>query len=280
MRARQVLAVMIGMLVVGATALAEGAPKLQFDKMIYDFGTMVQVDQLKGTFVFTNAGDAVLKIQKPQPSCGCTVVKAEPETLQPGEKGELSFTVNVPQITGHIEKYITVPSNDTNSPMQRLTIKADIQKTYDVTPQQMYIGVVSEGATTNVTFTLRRVDNQKLVLTKVESDSPMLIGEDRDERRNEQPQRADCGGSETDRRAPDIFRRAAGVCRRHQRAGHSPFRFRTSGFRAECDAEEAIVGYHRPGELAGITVAGGDDAPSDRFDGGDRATIGSEQPKL
>jgi VCBS repeat-containing protein len=162
------------MLVVGATAWAGSGPKLQFEKMIYDFGTTSQVDRLQGTFVFTNAGDAVLTIQKPQPSCGCTVAGVKPETLSPGEKGELTFSVNVPQAAGHIEKYITVPSNDTNNPSQRLTIKADLLKTYDVQPPQVLVDMLREGATTNVTFTVRRMDGQKLVLTKVVTDSPRL----------------------------------------------------------------------------------------------------------
>ena len=154
MKTRRVLEVTIGLLMATAMAWAEGQPKLQFEKMIYDFGTTSQVEQLKGTFVFTNAGDAVLKIQRPQPSCGCTVAGVKPETVPPGEKGELTFSINVPQATGHIEKYITVPSNDPQNPSQRLTIKADILKTYDVNPPQLAVGMLREGATTNVTFTL------------------------------------------------------------------------------------------------------------------------------
>jgi VCBS repeat-containing protein len=175
MKTRQIIAVMIGMLVAGAPAWATDGPKLQFGTMVYDFGTTSQVDRLQGTYVFTNAGNAVLQIQKPHPSCGCTVASVKPETLQPGEKGELTFTLNVPQgANGHIEKFITVPSNDPQNPSQRLTIKTDVRMTYDVKPMQVAISTLREGATTNVTFTVRRVDKEKLVLTKVETDNPML----------------------------------------------------------------------------------------------------------
>ena len=178
MNRRQLLAGMIGMLMAGATTWAEGGPKLKFETMVYDFGATSQVDRLQGTFVFTNAGDAVLQIQKPQPSCGCTVAGVKPEKVPPGTTGELTFNVNISQgAVGHIEKYITVPSNDSQSPSQRLTIKADIRKTYDINPSQMSIGLLREGATTNVTFTVRRVDNnKKLVLTRVEADGSMLSG--------------------------------------------------------------------------------------------------------
>jgi len=177
MKMRQLIAVVIGMLVAtGATVWAEGAPKLQFEKMVYDFGTTSQVDRLQGTFVFKNAGDAVLQMHKPQPSCGCTVAGVKPETLAPGEKGELTFSINVPQVTGHVEKSITVTSNDQQNPSQKLIIKADIRKVYDVQPPQVSVGMLRESTTTNVTFKIRRMDNQKLVLTKVEADSPMLSG--------------------------------------------------------------------------------------------------------
>ena len=165
---RRFFVMMIGMLMAGAMAWAEGAPKLKFETMVYDFGTTSQVDHIQGTFVFTNAGDAVLKIQRPAPSCGCTVAGVKPDTLQPGEKGELTFRVNLSQgAAGHIEKYITVPSNDTNNPSQRLTIKVDIRKIYDIQPSQVSVGTLREGAATNVTFMVRRVDGKELVLTKV-----------------------------------------------------------------------------------------------------------------
>ena len=78
----------------GASARAEGTPKIQFDKTVYDFGVTALVESVTGTFTFQNAGDGVLQLQKPKPSCGCTVASVNPETLKPGEKGELVFTID------------------------------------------------------------------------------------------------------------------------------------------------------------------------------------------
>src|SRR5271156_6599627 len=94
-----------------ATAPAP-AGKLQFDKTVYDFGPTSLVDSVTGTFTFQNAGVGDLKIEKPQPSCGCTVASVKPDLLKPGEKGELVFTVRVAGQRGMLEKHITVPSND------------------------------------------------------------------------------------------------------------------------------------------------------------------------
>src|SRR5262245_40007272 len=80
-------------------AKAEGAPagkpKIKFDKIVYDFGKTSVVEQVAGKFTFENVGDGELKVSKPTTSCGCTVAAVKPDVLKPGEKGELSFTLNL-----------------------------------------------------------------------------------------------------------------------------------------------------------------------------------------
>jgi len=73
-------------------AQAEGTPKIQFDQTVYDFGKTSQVETVSGVFKFKNIGDGILKLEPPKPSCGCTVAELKPDTLQPGETGELPFT--------------------------------------------------------------------------------------------------------------------------------------------------------------------------------------------
>jgi opacity protein-like surface antigen len=151
-------------------AAPAGAPKIQFDKTVYDFGTTSQVTSVTGTFTFHNAGDAELKLQKPAPSCGCTVAKVIPEsmTLKPGEKGELMFTVNLGAAKGSLEKHINVPSNDPQSPNINLGIKVTVQQVFDVNPTQVMIGDVHLGEKTNVTVQVHRNDGKKLSITKTE----------------------------------------------------------------------------------------------------------------
>jgi len=86
----------------------EGAPKIQFDKTVYNFGRTSQVETVTGSFTFRNTGNAVLKLDKPVTSCDCTVASVKPESLQPGEKGELTFSLNMPSVRSVLEKHITV----------------------------------------------------------------------------------------------------------------------------------------------------------------------------
>ncbi len=157
-----------------APAPSGPAPKISFDQTTYDFGTTSQVDQVAGKFTFKNSGEAVLELKKPTTSCGCTVAKLQPETLKPGETGELSFTLNIGMSKGHIEKHITVPSNDPQTPSVNLTIKADIKPTFEINPQQINLGDLHQGITTNAVVTIKRVDGKKLAISKVEPSNPTL----------------------------------------------------------------------------------------------------------
>lgn len=148
-----------------------GTPKIEFAQTVYDFGTTSLVDSVTGTFTFTNVGDGILKVEKPSTSCGCTVAGVKPDSLKPGEKGELVFTLRVAGMRGHAEKSITVPSNDPANPSMRLTVKADVKQIFEVDPQQVMIGDIRPGAITNVTLKVRRTDGKDLSITKTEGSS-------------------------------------------------------------------------------------------------------------
>jgi hypothetical protein len=148
-----------------------GAPKLEFDNKVYDFGTTSSVTSVTGTFTFHNAGDAVLEMKKPAPSCGCTVAGVKPESLKPGEKGELVFTLNLGNVQrADVEKHITVPSNDPqNGGNVSLTIKAKLVPLFEPEPAQVLLNNLRVGAKTNLTIRIKRVDGRSAGVTKVES---------------------------------------------------------------------------------------------------------------
>src|SRR5438046_10747690 len=94
-RAKFVLAVGIWMYLTCVVLRAEPTPKIEFDQTVFDFGKTSQVRSVTGTFKYKNTGDGTLKLEKPAPSCGCTVAALEPDTQQPGQEGKLTFTLNL-----------------------------------------------------------------------------------------------------------------------------------------------------------------------------------------
>ena len=150
------------------------APKIQFDKTVYDFGVTSFVESVTGTFTFQNGGDGELKVAAPKPSCGCTVASVKPDTLKPGEKGELVFKVNIGAAHGALEKHITVPSNDPQAPSINLAIKIDVKQVIEIMPASIALGSIQQGTSTNGSVTVRRLDGKKLVLGKIEPANKML----------------------------------------------------------------------------------------------------------
>src|SRR6266436_6237948 len=133
----------------GATVRAEGTPKIQFDRTNYDFGVTSLVESVTGTFTFQNAGDAVLELQKPKPSCGCTVASLTSEKLQPGDKGELVFTINVgTEVHTRLSKLITVSSNDPQQPIVQLGIQVQTKAVLTAEPTSVGLGTLRLGTTT------------------------------------------------------------------------------------------------------------------------------------
>ncbi len=119
---KKTTALLAGALWLGALCLAaqaQAAPKLEFDSVVYDFGKTSQVTTVTGMFKFKNTGDAILKLEPPKPSCGCTVAELTPDTLAPGASGELRFTLNLGQVRAIMEKHIAVLSNDPRPPKSR-----------------------------------------------------------------------------------------------------------------------------------------------------------------
>ncbi|MGD0746029.1 MAG: DUF1573 domain-containing protein [Verrucomicrobiota bacterium] len=155
-------------------ALAEGAPKIQFDQTVYDFGKTSQVATVSGVFKFKNAGDGILKVEPPKPSCGCTVAEVKPNTLPPGATGELPFTLNLGLSRATLEKHIAVRSNDPQTPEVSLTIKADYTPLYDLNPMMLAPKLEFGVNETNIFITITRTDGKPLRLVRLDASKPWI----------------------------------------------------------------------------------------------------------
>jgi hypothetical protein len=120
----------------GTSSTAKGIPKIQFETNFFDFGKTTAVETLSGTFKFKNVGDGILKIDPPQASCECTEPKVIPDTLSPGESGEVRFTVKLDRpLNG--QRMIMVHSNDPKTPNVPLTLQLDYTPLYEFSPKTL-----------------------------------------------------------------------------------------------------------------------------------------------
>ena len=165
---RTILALALGVVVAVATTRATDTAQIRFDQTVYNFGTATEGDEVGGKFRFRNAGDAVLKVQTPETSCGCTVASVKPDTLKPGESGEIVFTLDLTNARGAVGKTITVPSNDPQQSSVTLMITGAVKAVYDFSPQFVFIADAAPGLTNQETIQVQRLDGKPLRITKTE----------------------------------------------------------------------------------------------------------------
>jgi len=95
---------------IGLGAYAQ--PKLTFDKVRSDFGTINEADGKKETvFNFINTGDSVLVLTRVQPSCGCTASDWTKSPIPPKGKGFVKAVFDPHGQSGHFTKSVSVFSN-------------------------------------------------------------------------------------------------------------------------------------------------------------------------
>jgi hypothetical protein len=95
-----------------------------FDKLIHDYGTIVQGGDGNCEFTFTNKGSTPLILSDIRASCGCTVPEWPKEPIAPGESGTIKVKYNS-NIMGSFNKSITVNSSAINS-LVVLRIKGNV----------------------------------------------------------------------------------------------------------------------------------------------------------
>ncbi len=75
--------------------ISKGAPVVQFDKTVYDFGTVTDGEIIETTFTLTNVGKSALIITDAKTTCGCTVPTwPKDKPIMPGESTEIKVKFN------------------------------------------------------------------------------------------------------------------------------------------------------------------------------------------
>lgn len=114
------------------TNLAYG--ELKFEKTELDLHPTPADATAVAHFKYENTGTKPIHIASVQTSCGCTVATLKSNDVAPGDKGEITATLNIGNRTGMQTKAITVNTDDPAHPQTVLTLKADIPTLLEVQP--------------------------------------------------------------------------------------------------------------------------------------------------
>ncbi len=102
-------------------------PKITFESLNHDFGTLMQGEKVSYTYHFTNTGKSPLIVSAVIPSCGCTVAQFTRTPILPSKKGEICINFNTETKQGLVNSSIVVQAN-TYPSETRLSFTATVKK--------------------------------------------------------------------------------------------------------------------------------------------------------
>lgn len=103
-------------------------PNLQFERTTYVGGDVIEGEELKITYPFTNTGGSDLIVESVKGSCGCTVPAIADKVVKPGETSEITATFYSKGRPGKQVKSITVRSNDPDAGTIVLRLECEVQR--------------------------------------------------------------------------------------------------------------------------------------------------------
>jgi hypothetical protein len=156
---------------------SKGTPKIQFETNFFDFGKITAVRSISGIFKFKNVGDAVLKVDAPLPGCECTESKVKPDTLAPGQTGEIIYTIKLDHTSHNVQKYIRVHSNDPKTPSIELTMQYDYTPVYEVSPITLWMTLPAGKDESHKSFTLVRTDKKPMGVERLTTSQKWMSAE-------------------------------------------------------------------------------------------------------
>lgn len=152
-------------------------PKLVIQQNSFDFGAIKQGETVSHTFVLTNSGGDLLKINNVQASCGCTAASPEKSELAPGESTNLTVKFNSTGRMGNQVKTVKIFTNDPQSPEMKITISGNVVTgeqsegvpTIYFPEVQHDFGQVIEGEKVKYTFSFINKGTSELIIKDVKS---------------------------------------------------------------------------------------------------------------
>ncbi|MBR4440010.1 MAG: DUF1573 domain-containing protein [Bacteroidales bacterium] len=94
-----------------AAPTTEEKGEFRFDTTVFNFGTILEGEQVSTEFVYRNTGKADIIISKIETSCGCTVPEYDKDPVRPGDKGSIRVRFDSNGKSGTQYKTIRIFSN-------------------------------------------------------------------------------------------------------------------------------------------------------------------------
>ena len=153
---------------------ARAAPKIACDKTEHDFGQVPNTTRINHTFVLRNDGDQELRVDRVQPSCGCTVAEISQRVLAPGQTAQIPTVLDLNGKRGPMTKSITVYSNDPAAPQFRLNLTGTATVDVEITPSFLFLPSMPYGSGSTGVVNVVATGTNEVTVTGITSTMPAV----------------------------------------------------------------------------------------------------------
>src|SRR5438552_3189544 len=105
-----------------AASSQPAAPRLICEQPVFKLQRVWSGDKVEHKFTIRNTGSADLQIINVEAACGCFVAEDYPKTIAPGQKGDISVSLQTARGAKEVHKEMQVETNDSQHPKTLLTI--------------------------------------------------------------------------------------------------------------------------------------------------------------
>jgi len=152
---------------------AQSGPKLEIEGgENLNSGNHIRGKEVVYNITFKNTGDADLKINGVQTSCGCSSALVSSDLIPPGGSGSVKFTFNG-QGFGSVTKAVTIATNETATPNHIIQVTMNMVDPLSMNPQS----IISEGKVGEELKQVSVITNsldKDIDILEVSSNSPVI----------------------------------------------------------------------------------------------------------
>ncbi|MHC4192617.1 MAG: DUF1573 domain-containing protein [Planctomycetota bacterium] len=152
-------------------------PRIEFERVVHDFGAVNPDSTHRCEFRFKNVGDSTLRVTRPTSKCTCTVGQLMKTEYAPGESGVIKVTKF--KVSKHARLYtqpLTVKTNDKTKSVVKLTVQARVVPKVTYTPKRLKL-LISDESASPPEVTLKCVDDQPFAVRSVKATSRAITAD-------------------------------------------------------------------------------------------------------
>ena len=147
---------------------------LVFSSKTQDAGEILDLEEVKLSYLFRNTGAGPLTITQVKTSCGCTVPELDKKTYMPGESGTLNVTFDPRGKAGAVARNITVFTDSDSTPNETLIVRALVKPVVVIDPKVIPFEAIEKGNSATKEFKIYgRTDDFKV--TRATSSEPNIF---------------------------------------------------------------------------------------------------------